>query len=63
MTKKGVFISGDYQDSVKFDQNDIIRINPHKFLDAVKTDLDNYIDELRNNANARSVFDGMFSLS
>ncbi|MCK5040569.1 MAG: hypothetical protein KAR87_06390 [Candidatus Aenigmarchaeota archaeon] len=50
MTKKSVTISGEYPEALCFLDSNIL-INPHKFLDVIYENFENYISELKNKNN------------
>jgi hypothetical protein len=53
ITKKNVLISCELPDPVR-NINGKIMINPHKFLDKIKEDFDNYVNQLKNKENIES---------
>lgn len=52
MTRRNVTISGEFKKDLLFTKNEI-KINPHKFLDTIYEDFENYIKQLKNKKNAR----------
>lgn len=53
ITKKNVVISGDFPNPISYagnqtEQNGVIKINPHKFLDKIKADFEEYISQLKD---------------
>jgi hypothetical protein len=61
MTRGNVTISGEFPDPLRY-TNGIIKINPHKFLDKIKQDFQNYIQELEWNDELRKSFEKRFDL-
>lgn len=61
ITKKGILIHASQNEIYRFENNDLI-VNPHKLLDEVEKDLDNYINVLKNTGNAteRTNFEKMW---
>lgn len=61
MTGEKVFISGQLPKAISV-QNNVIYINPHKFLDKIKEDLERYVRELEapHNKQLRKNFEKMF---
>lgn len=51
ITKKNVLISCELPDPVR-NINGKIMINPHKFLNKIKEDFENYINQIQNSTNA-----------
>lgn len=67
ITGHGVTISGEFSDALKilFPEFPEIRINSHKFMDAMVNDLENYIKELndQNNTELREDFERFYDLT
>lgn len=59
MTRKNAIISGEFPDPLRH-INGVIRINPHKFLDKIREDFRNYIQELKSNKKLRKNFEKRF---
>ena len=62
MVNGRIIIHNQFNDSLEFNNGDI-KVSPKKFLMDIKTDFQNYIQELRdvNNTQARDRFDNMYS--
>ena len=52
MTRRNVSISGQFNKDLRFTKREI-RINPHKFLDSIYKDFENYIKQLKNKRNKK----------
>ncbi len=63
ITKKDVVISTKFQDTIKIENKNIL-INPHKFLDRIIYDFEEYIKKLRNEneVNLRERFKTFFMM-
>lgn len=53
MTKKNVVISGEFPNPINYignqnGQGGLIKINPHKFLDKIKEDFEEYVSQLKD---------------
>jgi hypothetical protein len=64
MTSSSISISGDYPDVILFNNN-VISINPHKFIDCIRKDFEKYVEDLKNKENivVRSNFEKRFSVT
>jgi hypothetical protein len=52
MTRGNVTISGQFKKDLRFSKREI-KINPHKFLDTIYKDFENYIKQLKNKNNRK----------
>lgn len=64
MTRRFVTISGEFSDALSIHANEI-KINPHKFLDKITEDFDEYITELKDTSNTvlRRNFENIWSVT
>lgn len=61
MTRSNVVISGDFTEPLKY-TNDVIKINPHLFLDKIKADFETYILALEQNQALQNKFVKRFDM-
>jgi len=61
MVKGQIIIDYNFQDSIKFEDNNDIKINPKKLINDIATDFNNYIETLKIDIISRDKFDRMFS--
>lgn len=61
MTGSNVIVSRKFLDPLRY-TNGIIKINPHKFLDKIRQDFKNYIEELAWNGELQKSFEKRFDL-
>lgn len=61
MTKENVVISRSFQNPIEY-KNGVILINPHKFLDKVKDDFQQYITDLKSDVDLLRNFISRFDL-
>jgi hypothetical protein len=64
MTRKNLFISGDYPLAISFLEGDSIIINPHLFLNKIRGEFEQYINLLKDpvQVDLRKNFETMFDL-
>lgn len=61
MVRGQIIIDNTFPDSIKFENNNDIKINPKKFLNDITNDFNNYIETLRVDIVERDKFDRMFT--
>ena len=64
MTNGSMIFNNEYPDSIKFENNKLIRVNPSKLLLDIKKNFQEYIKELKiqENTEIRTNFNKMFNL-
>jgi len=60
MVRGRIIINNSFREPIEFLNNDI-KVSPKKFLNDIIKDFEDYIIELRNNRQARDLFDQMYS--
>lgn len=61
MVREQIIINNNFTESLKFDENNDIKINPNKFLNNIKSDFSNYLEDLKYNSQLRENFNNMYS--
>lgn len=61
MVQGKIIINNTFTHALEFVDNYDIRVNPKKLLQDIKSDFQNYIQELRTNDESASRFDGLYS--
>ncbi len=61
MVRGQIIIDSSFPDSIKFETNNDIKINPKKLLNDIVSDFSDYINSLITNEDAREKFNRMFT--
>lgn len=54
MSKSSMIFNNTFDEALQFQDDDIIKINPTKFLETIRDDFSSYIQELENSQNVTS---------